>query len=308
MSRTLNRRAFLGASVASAGALALAGCSETSRGYRTAIAEMTRPLPADPQFADLVRYATLAANGHNTQPWRMASRENAAVILPDFSRRTSVVDPDDHHLFASLGCAAENLSIAAQARGRSGAVAFDPTDQGRVRVDLAKGPSEETGLFAAIPERQCSRVAYDGRKPPDDVLARLRAAIELHGVDAIFISDKSGMEDILSLVVDGNSAQMDDPAFVTELKDWLRFNPDAAMVSRDGLYSASSGNPALPSWMGSIMFDIAFTKRSENDKYAGHIRSSSGIVVLVAPSNDPEGWVQAAGPISVSPCRRRRTA
>lgn len=293
MSRMLNRRAFLSASAASAGALALAGCSETSHGYRTAIAEMTAPLPSDPQFADLVRYATLAANGHNTQPWKVASREGAAEILPDFSRRTLAVDPDDHHLFASLGCAAENLSIAARARALSGAVTFDPADEGRVRVDLSAGPREETELLAAIPERQCSRVAYDGRKPPDDVLARLRAAIELHGVDALFISDKSGMEDILSLVVAGNSAQMDDPAFVTELKDWLRFNPDAATASRDGLYSASSGNPTLPSWIGSIMFDIAFTKQSENDKYAEHIRSSAGIVVLVARSNDPEGWVQA---------------
>jgi hypothetical protein len=28
------------------------------------------------------------------------------VILPDLSRRCPAVDPDDHHLFVSLGCAA----------------------------------------------------------------------------------------------------------------------------------------------------------------------------------------------------------
>lgn len=33
-------------------------------------------------------------------------------ILPDVSRRTPVVDPDDRHLFIGLGCAAENLALA----------------------------------------------------------------------------------------------------------------------------------------------------------------------------------------------------
>ena len=29
------------------------------------------------QMHELVRYVTLAANGHNTQPWRFAIRQNA---------------------------------------------------------------------------------------------------------------------------------------------------------------------------------------------------------------------------------------
>jgi hypothetical protein len=36
-------------------------------------------------------------------------------IRPDFSRRTPVVDPDDHHIWVSLGCATENMLIAAAA-------------------------------------------------------------------------------------------------------------------------------------------------------------------------------------------------
>ncbi len=293
MSNLLTRRAFMGASAAGVSVLALGGCSETSDAYRKALAEMTSPLPATPEVTDLVRYATLAANGHNTQPWKVALGNDALDILPDFSRRTAAVDPDDHHLFASLGCAAENLSIAARARGLSGEAGFEPAGDGRVRIDLTKSDRQETELFAAIPARQCSRVAYDRKKVPADVLARLGAAAQHHAVDTIFISDDKGTEDLLALVLEGNSRQMDDPAFVAELKDWLRFNPETVMASRDGLYSASSGNPVLPSWLGSIMFDIAFTKQSENDKYAEQIRSSSGLVVFVAQSNDPRGWVQA---------------
>ena len=53
-------------------------------------------------YLDLVRYATLAASSHNTQPWLFKIEPRRIVILPDLSRRCPAVDPDDHHLFARL--------------------------------------------------------------------------------------------------------------------------------------------------------------------------------------------------------------
>lgn len=52
---------------------------------------------------DLVRYGTLAASSHNTQCWRFQIIDDQGItILPDFSRRCPVVDPEDHHLYVSL--------------------------------------------------------------------------------------------------------------------------------------------------------------------------------------------------------------
>ena len=65
---------------------------------------------------ELVRYATLAPSSHNTQCWKFRVEDNAIAILPDLARRTPAVDPDDHHLFVSLGCAAENLVQACRVR------------------------------------------------------------------------------------------------------------------------------------------------------------------------------------------------
>ncbi len=83
---------------------------------------------------ELVRYATLAPNGHNTQPWKFRLRAGGIDILPDLARRTPVVDPDDHHLWASLGCAAKNLVQAATAFGLHAAATVTDTC---VRIDLA---------------------------------------------------------------------------------------------------------------------------------------------------------------------------
>ena len=82
------------------------------------------------KFRELVHYATLAPSSHNTQCWKFQLEDRAISILPDLSRRCPVVDPDDHHLYVSLGCAAENLIEAAKAQGLSGQVTFDDSGDG----------------------------------------------------------------------------------------------------------------------------------------------------------------------------------
>ena len=66
----------------------------------------TDPAGDRSDHVDLVRYATLAASSHNTQPWRFKLEPARITILSDLTRRCPAVDPDDHHLYASLGCAA----------------------------------------------------------------------------------------------------------------------------------------------------------------------------------------------------------
>lgn len=69
------------------------------------------------RLAELVRMATLAPNSHNTQGWSFTPLLDGVRVAVDLARRTPVVDPDDHHLFVSLGAAVETLIIAATAYG-----------------------------------------------------------------------------------------------------------------------------------------------------------------------------------------------
>lgn len=255
-------------------------------------AALRGPLPISASDRDLIRYATLAQNGHNTQPWLFRSDARGIDILPDLARRTPVVDPDDHHLFASLGCAAESLLLAAGARGRAGAIGFDPRDGGMVRVDLGTAQGGDAALFDAIPHRQSTRSAYDGSAVSSGDLSRL-AATTIAGVDLVLITAPAEIARLRDLVLAGNSAQMADPAFMAELLRWLRFNPAAAMRKGDGLYSLASGSPALPDWLAPRLFGKLFTATAENEKYAHQIASSSGIAVFVAAQNSPADWMQA---------------
>ncbi len=50
------------------------------------------------------------------------------------------------------------------------------------------------------------------------------------------------------------------PAFVDELEARVRFSASDAVRLGDGLYGASSGNPSLPAWLGSLMLSFALAE------------------------------------------------
>ncbi|CCE01012.1 nitroreductase family protein [Bradyrhizobium sp. STM 3809] len=289
----MNRRQILlGASGVLAAAAVGAGAWRSATGTMSAYDDYSARLraPLSGEIADLIRYATLAANGHNTQPWRFAAAADAITIAPDLSRRTAVVDPDDHHLFVSLGCAATNLAIAAAASGRPGEVIIDgPT----ARYTFTNGRrADDDPLLAAIVRRQSTRADYDGRPVPPGDLAALQAASVVAGVDLAIITAPAAIAAIRDLVIAGNGAQMRDAAFMRELKSWIRFNPRSAMESGDGLLAVASGNPSLPTALGGFAFDHLFDTAAENERYARQIASSAGIAVFVAEQADPAHWIR----------------
>ena len=108
----------------------------------------------------------------------------------------------------------------------------------------------------------------------------------------MLITDRPRIDRIRDLVIAGNSAQLADPAFVDELKKWLRFSPRYALERGDGLYAAASGNPKFPEWIGQRAFDLFFTAKSENDKYARQLDSSAGVVVFSGQREDRDHWVR----------------
>lgn len=289
----ISRRTALGTGLSLA-ALGAVGYSLWPRmdGYRDEVDRQRQVLASNPGLEELVRMATLAANSHNTQPWKFRLADEKVSILPDFSRRTAVVDPDDHHLFVSLGCATENLVVAGAALGRGSEVVIGAGAEPQIDISLSTAQPIGQEMYQAIPQRQSTRSIYDGQPISSADMGLLAAAAREEGVSVLFFTEPADRDAILEFVVQGNSAQMDDPAFVQELRNWLRFNPASAIETGDGLFSACSGNPVLPDWIGPTLFGMVFRKTAENDKYRDQIRSSAGIAVFVGDRADPEHWIR----------------
>jgi hypothetical protein len=295
----MTRRHFsMATSAILGGALAGAGCSaQTNNEDYEAVATQTwRPDPlatitGSERNLELVRNATLAPSSHNTQCWKFKLEDKTITVLPDLARRCPAVDPDDHHVFVSLGCATENLVQAALAHGLHADAQFDRAQES-IGIALTPTQGQASALFKAIPFRQCTRGDYDGKALNAHELDLLERAGTSNGVRVLLLTDRPAMENVLDYVVQANTAQMADVAFIKELKAWIRFNGPQAVRTRDGLLSVASGNPSIPTWLGELAFGMVFRPQAENDKYARQIRSASGIAVFIGQAADKAHWVE----------------
>jgi nitroreductase len=261
--------------------------------HRRLAADTWRPPQPGPEpLRELVRCATLAPNSHNTQPWRFAIAADGLRLMPDFARRTPAVDPDDHHLFVSLGCALETMLQAAPAIGLHAEAAPLADDGIALRVGTA--PPRPTPLSAAIARRHSTRGPY--AEVP--LAAAERDALVAAGgadpaVGLALITAPAARAALAALIVEANRVQMRDRAFIAELLGWIRFSHGAAVARRDGLFAGSMGSPAVPQPIGRLIFPLVFTEAAETDRLARLLATTPAYAVFAAAEPTPAGWVAA---------------
>jgi hypothetical protein len=294
-----SRRGFLKAApmLVTAPMVLQACSSETgSRSYQSAADNIWRKSDAFTgskavMKRELVRLACLAPSSHNTQCWQFGVAGSSILVTPDLTRRLPVVDPDNHHLYVSLGCATENLIQAALAYGLQGDVRYENVSS-VIHINFDPTKAVISPFFEAITERQCTRSLFDRMPISSSDLKLLESAGSGVGVRVILLTERAKMDKVLEYVIEANTKQMNDPKFMAELKQWIRFNSNDAETLGDGLSTIASGNPSAPKWLGSSLFDLMVDAKSESDKYAAQVHSSSGIALFVSEKNDHKHWVE----------------
>jgi hypothetical protein len=109
---------------------------------------------------NLVRAAILAANPHNSQPWLFHVTQTQIELFADRHRNLGTVDPFLIEMHIGLGCALENLELAAAANGYTTQVTLSPdvSDETLVaRIGLAPGSAPVSALYNVIPLRHTNR-------------------------------------------------------------------------------------------------------------------------------------------------------
>jgi len=243
----------------------------------------------------LIYNATLAPSGHNTQPWKFSVNNNVVQIFPDFNRTLPVVDPDNHALYISLGCALENLVISAKKEGLASKVDYYPDDETKecLRVTLAdENTRKEVDLFEAIQDRQSNRSMYDQKSIPTAGIQQLLQAIDSETVTVqTFDTKQKEVEPIIKLVKEACEIQFNNRKFVEELISWIRFTKKEVRNQKDGLTAEVMGFPYIPRWLGRIILKTFVKPESEAEKAEKQIRSSSHLFLFICEKNDKRNWI-----------------
>jgi len=181
------------------------------------------------QAAFLLRYAVLAPSSHNSQPWAFRVRDGTVDVYADPSRWLRVADADRRELFLSVGCALENLVVAAEAFGFAPEVRYDPEgSDGEIVARVVLGspgkgyrPSRPSGLFEAIPRRHTNHGEYDGRPIPPGVRAELEGLAFEPGIGIRFSDDPGVRRKVDELTARADALHFADPRWREELATWL---------------------------------------------------------------------------------------
>lgn len=249
----------------------------------------------NPDFLKMVSYAIKAPSGHNTQPWKFHIGENAIEIHPDFSRSLPVVDGDHRELYISLGCAAENLILAAGELGyetQYSAVSVQGGDP-YIRVDLQQGNVEKSHLFEQMGKRQTNRSVYKNQTIAQDTLDILKVMfndplVQLH----YYENGTAGFITLQEYVKVGNAIQMMDDDFKNELISWIRFNGIQERKNPDGLSYRVMKTPPLPGFMGKAIVGSFMKPNSQNKGDMEKIESSSHFVLFTVHKSNYANWIQ----------------
>jgi Nitroreductase family len=247
---------------------------------------------------DALRYAILAPNPHNRQPWKVRlSGGDQAVLYCDLDRRLPETDPYDRQTLIGFGCFIELARIAAAERGVRLDISEFPEGEFNDRLDdravarlrfvpdaeIAKDP-----LFAWIPERRSSKVPFDLSRPvAPEILTDLVAGANF-GVKLFTTADTGLVADLRKLTTE---------AFVVEAatqRTWL----ESVRLTRIGKSEIEARPDGIS--LGGPLFDLAaMTGLLSREQIAqpGTIAYASGLdLVKATMAHTPAyGWIVTDG-------------
>jgi hypothetical protein len=180
------------------------------------------------KIAFLIGYAVLAPSSHNTQPWLFQLHDDAVDLRIDHSRWLKIADKDQRELHISVGCALENLLVAAEHFGLGHAAVrlpdqADPLLAATIRFSETGSavPHREQVLFDMLPVRHTNHRHYDGRPIPAQLRERLVACCVEPEIVVYLTDDVSIKESVDEWIVKADAVQFARPEYRAELSYWI---------------------------------------------------------------------------------------
>lgn len=230
----------------------------------------------------LVASAILAANPHNTQPWLFVVNPNRIDLFAVINRNIGAIDPYLREMYEGLGCAIENLILAAEAKGYTYNLKLmpNPTNKthvasinliantknknsgtGNTTTSDSSVRSEALSLYNAIPQRHTNRGPYEKNRPmTHDILESLRGlnkTINPQRLAVFWFTTNDQRRKLGNFILQATQAIVaDDQQSYDDFK-WYRSNWQDIQTNKDGLTVDASGSPWYLDFLAKLLPPIS---------------------------------------------------
>lgn len=207
-----------------------------------------------PGALNLTRYlalcGSLAPSPHNTQPWKFVTGENEISVYADRSRNLGRGDMDFRMMLMSIGCAIENMRIAANLLGHDARVAEVADDHfhtsglcANITLTKQNKPGQQP-LFDSIFKRQTTRAPF----LPNAVSSQLPRSINRMNDSSVlslhWYTSPPDMEKMTGIHTDAVRSFVVSDAYQDSLR-WWRYTRDEMLDGRDGISIFTACAPGL---------------------------------------------------------------
>lgn len=200
----------------------------------------------------LVHAAILAASPHNTQPWIFDVQDEQIDLYADTSRHLGAMDPYLREMYIGLGCAVENMLVAAGSHGYTvdltlaeGALTTGQAARGITKVAtlrLTEADVQPSALAAAIPNRRTNRYDYTGEPLPETTYAQMIALNSDDDLAVLFYpAGTAAFAQFQAGTVAGAEYIVADPEMARASFDWFPSSWDNMQETKSGPYIDTAG-------------------------------------------------------------------
>lgn len=201
----------------------------------------------------------LASSPHNTQPWAFAIAPGVIELRARLDRNLGAMDSLRRELHIGLGCALENMVVAARAFGHAANVELlpDPGDEAFIaRVELGGDvvPSDrDLALFDAIPDRHTNRGLYLDAPAAPELEDALRGLVDDVAVELHLVTSPEAKARFCEATIAATEAIIDDAEMSAASFAWYRHTRDEIATHRDGTTLDATGNGAMTRFFGKAL-------------------------------------------------------
>jgi hypothetical protein len=258
---------------------------------RASLRDNENNVPGDiltPDKAEILRLASLAPSGHNSQPWKIKALSPEELILcADHSRRLPAVDPENRELLLSLGAFLENLSIAAGSLGYAADIritARTPQDTEIARITLRRETARPYPP-ERLSRRSTVKQGFLDRELSGGDVRYLSESLPGHCV--YFPKGSQHARCISEGTAEAFRAQAMRDDAQRELVQWLRLSGDHARCRMDGLTTEGMGMTGIKGWAVRTFMDP--------EDFLTPANRQRGIDMTARLTSEGAGWIVITG-------------